>query len=90
MSSKFDPRPEERRNPQAYLLRLFGPEKIPYMRALHTEYFPVRPDGGLSFKLEDVLGLLARVDNGLVTEEQLASAWGVPEAYSRALRAACQ
>ena len=65
MSSKFDPSPEERRNPRAYLLRLLGPEKIPYMRALHTEYFPVRPDGGLSFKLEDVLGLLARVDNGL-------------------------
>jgi hypothetical protein len=69
-------------------LAALPPATRAFLEALHAEHFPPRADGGMAYRLEDLLCHLAEGDRHGFGDERLARALAVPVAYLRAVREA--
>jgi hypothetical protein len=59
-----------------------------FLEALHAEHFPPRADGGMAYRLEDLLGHLAGGGRHGFGDGRLARALAVPAAYLAVVREA--
>ena len=73
------PAEADRQTARAALASL-DPAARAFLEALHAEYFPPRADGGMVYRLEDLLGHLAGGDRHGFGDERLARALAVPVA----------
>jgi hypothetical protein len=69
-------------------LAALPPSARAFLEALHAEYFPPRADGGMAYRLEDLLCHLADGDRHGVGDGWLARALAVPVAYLAVVRVA--
>ena len=62
------------------------PVRRAFLEALHAEHFPPRADGGMTYRLEDLLGHLAAGGRHGFADERLARALAVSAAYLAVVR----
>jgi hypothetical protein len=69
-------------------LAALPPATHAFLEALHAEYFPPRADGGMAYRLEDLLGHPAGGDRYDCGDGRLAGALAVPVPYLGVVREA--
>jgi hypothetical protein len=69
-------------------LAALPPAACAFLEALHAEHFPPRADGGMAYRLEDLLCHLAGGDRQGFSDNRLARALAVPVEYLAVVREA--
>jgi hypothetical protein len=69
--------PADRQQARAALASL-PPARRAFLEALHAEFFPPRADGGMAYRLEDLLAHLAQTGRYGLSDEKSCSPTGWP------------
>jgi hypothetical protein len=77
----FDHAADTARDQARNALASLKPPQRAFLEALHAEHFPPRADGGMAYRLVDVLFHLAQGTRYGFSDERIAQALAVPVEY---------